>query len=139
MTRKNFGVDMARRIMLRDKGTCVYCGGIATQVDHVVPASKGGPAIMANGVASCAGCNGKKRGNITEECLVRGLVYLARVGEDINWVDSLYIKSSQLTENQKRTARILLQSDLSRSDISFIINTSEEELDMFILENEETP
>jgi len=135
--RKNFGVGMARRIMLRDKGVCIYCGNIATQIDHVIPASKDGPSITANGVACCTHCNMNKKGKLSEEYLVKGLVHLVRIGEDIGWVDSLYTdKLYNMSHTQELALRLLLQSELSRSDISFCLSIDEDTLDEIIGEME---
>ena len=36
-------VPLTRRaVFARDGGRCVYCGGVATSIDHVVPRSRGG-------------------------------------------------------------------------------------------------
>ena len=49
------------RVLARDGWTCFYCGQDATQVDHIVPVSKGGdPIDMDNMVASCAKDNNLK-------------------------------------------------------------------------------
>jgi 5-methylcytosine-specific restriction endonuclease McrA len=50
------------RILLRDRHTCHWCQGRATQVDHLRPVSKGGTNAETNLVAACAGCN-NRRGN----------------------------------------------------------------------------
>jgi RHS repeat-associated protein len=39
---------------------CAYCGGQATQADHIKPYSKGGPTTVANGNPACASCNASK-------------------------------------------------------------------------------
>jgi len=49
-----------RMVLMRDKGCCQYCGGLAENVDHVVPRSRGGQNVWTNVVASCAKCNNKK-------------------------------------------------------------------------------
>jgi len=49
------------RVLQRDNYTCFYCGGDATQADHVIPISKMGDALdMDNMVAACARCNNAK-------------------------------------------------------------------------------
>ncbi|WP_285662906.1 HNH endonuclease [Actinorhabdospora filicis] len=54
-------VSLSRRaIFARDKWKCVYCGGPAETIDHVIPRSKGGAHIWENVVAACARCNHKK-------------------------------------------------------------------------------
>jgi hypothetical protein len=35
----------------------MYCGGVATSVDHVIPRSRGGKHVWDNVVASCRRCN----------------------------------------------------------------------------------
>ena len=51
-------VPLTRRALFaRDGGRCVYCGGVATSVDHVIPRSRGGLHVWDNVVASCRRCN----------------------------------------------------------------------------------
>lgn len=40
---------------------CVYCGGPAPTVDHIVPVSKGGTSEWSNLAAACKSCNSSKR------------------------------------------------------------------------------
>jgi 5-methylcytosine-specific restriction endonuclease McrA len=47
-------------VIARDNGTCAYCGGHATTVDHVLPRSRGGKNSWTNTVAACGGCNQRK-------------------------------------------------------------------------------
>ena len=56
--------DRLRRQMLADpKAQCAYCGcslhrpGEKIHIDHVIPASAGGPSLAANLVLACASCN----------------------------------------------------------------------------------
>jgi 5-methylcytosine-specific restriction endonuclease McrA len=47
-----------RRLILKMHDyLCVYCGGEANTVDHVIPTSKGGTDEPFNLVACCARCN----------------------------------------------------------------------------------
>lgn len=48
------------RVLRRDNNVCQYCGREATEVDHVVPVSRGGSHNLTNLVASCSACNAKK-------------------------------------------------------------------------------
>ena len=48
------------RVLRRDGNVCQYCGSPATEVDHVVPVSRGGGHALSNLVASCHGCNADK-------------------------------------------------------------------------------
>jgi len=51
-------VPLSRRaVFTRDGQTCVYCGGSATSIDHVVPRSRGGTHTWDNVVAACRRCN----------------------------------------------------------------------------------
>jgi len=54
-------VPLSRRaVFIRDGQTCVYCGGSATSIDHVVPRSRGGTHTWDNVVAACRRCNHTK-------------------------------------------------------------------------------
>ena len=54
-------VPLSRRaVFTRDGSTCVYCGGSATSIDHVVPRSRGGTHTWDNVVAACRRCNHTK-------------------------------------------------------------------------------
>lgn len=51
-------VPLTRRALFaRDGGRCMYCGAVATSVDHVIPRSRGGLHAWDNVVASCRRCN----------------------------------------------------------------------------------
>ena len=51
-------VPLTRRALFaRDGGRCMYCGAVATSVDHVIPRSRGGKHVWDNVVASCRRCN----------------------------------------------------------------------------------
>ncbi len=56
------------RILERDNFTCRYCGlrapDIELQIDHVIPASKGGSSQDSNLVAACVECNAGKRADL---------------------------------------------------------------------------
>ena len=61
-------VPLSRRaVFTRDGQTCVYCGGSATSIDHVVPRSRGGTHTWENCVACCARCNHKKADKLLAE------------------------------------------------------------------------
>ena len=49
-----------QRILERDGYVCSYCGGAATDVDHVVAVRWGGSNEDGNLVASCGHCNRSK-------------------------------------------------------------------------------
>jgi 5-methylcytosine-specific restriction endonuclease McrA len=48
-------------------GPCVYCGGVATQVDHVRPLTRGGWEHESNLVPACRPCNYSKRNRLLTE------------------------------------------------------------------------
>lgn len=51
-------VPLTRRALFaRDGGRCMYCGAVATSVDHVIPRSRGGQHAWDNVVAACRRCN----------------------------------------------------------------------------------
>lgn len=54
-----------RNVYLRDKNTCQYCGKKCSteesNLDHVIPKSKGGPMNWKNIVVACIPCNNRKR------------------------------------------------------------------------------
>lgn len=54
-------VGLTRRaVFARDGWRCVYCGGGAETIDHVLPRSRGGRHTWENVVAACARCNHRK-------------------------------------------------------------------------------
>ena len=48
-------------------GGCAYCGAMATQVDHVLPLSRGGTDDRGNLVPACRFCNMEKLDFTPEE------------------------------------------------------------------------
>ena len=75
------GVTKAK-LLRRDRHTCAYCGQVFgerdLQVEHVVPASRGGPCTWMNLVTACAACNGRKADRTPDEAGMP-LVYLPYV------------------------------------------------------------
>ena len=57
-------------------GPCAYCGGTATDVDHITPRSRGGSEKMRNLAPACSRCNSEKGNRTPAEwqawCLRRG-------------------------------------------------------------------
>lgn len=47
-------------VLRRDRHICVYCGGRADTIDHVLPRCRGGGDTWFNLVAACQMCNGLK-------------------------------------------------------------------------------
>src|SRR6188768_4314545 len=54
-------------VLQRDRHTCRYCGGPATELDHVQPYSRRGLTTAANLVAACSSCNKSKGDRPPEE------------------------------------------------------------------------
>ena len=59
------------KLLKRDRHTCAYCGVVqdhrALTVDHIVPASRGGPLSWMNTVAACRACNSRKAARTPDE------------------------------------------------------------------------
>jgi 5-methylcytosine-specific restriction endonuclease McrA len=56
-----------RRVLARDRHTCVYCGAAADTIDHIRPVSRGGKNEWTNLVAACRRCNCRKADRTIEE------------------------------------------------------------------------
>lgn len=64
----SFTPGQFQKVIALQKGLCFYCGepgGLITE--HVVPLSKGGTNWIANIVAACVPCNGRKGARLLEE------------------------------------------------------------------------
>ena len=46
-----------KAVLARDNYTCVWCGHVATTVDHIIPWSRGGSWFVHNLMAACLSCN----------------------------------------------------------------------------------
>ena len=58
-------------VLKRDRHRCAYCGGRATTIDHVLPASRGGTWSWLNTVAACGACNSRKSNRTPREAGMR--------------------------------------------------------------------
>lgn len=58
-------------VLARDRRRCAYCGGRATTIDHVLPASRGGAWSWLNTVAACESCNRRKADRTPREARMR--------------------------------------------------------------------
>lgn len=60
-----------RRLTLRDRSTCAYCGEVFAecdlQIEHILPASRGGLVTWQNTTVACAICNSRKRDRLPHE------------------------------------------------------------------------
>lgn len=69
---------------IRLSGPCVYCGDIATTVDHIRPLSKGGHEAEYNLVPSCGSCNSSKNAKLLIEWKPERVAYAISVSELVN-------------------------------------------------------
>jgi 5-methylcytosine-specific restriction endonuclease McrA len=60
---------------------CTYCGGVAGEIDHIVPVTKGGTNDWDNLAPICRGCNKRKSTATPLDALMR--IHLADLHE--NW------------------------------------------------------
>lgn len=58
-------------VLRRDRHRCAYCGGCASTVDHLLPASRGGEWSWLNTVAACGPCNARKANRTPQEAGMR--------------------------------------------------------------------
>lgn len=60
-----------RRLCVRDRATCGYCGVVFAECDleieHILPASRGGPFTWQNLTCACRPCNARKRDRLPHE------------------------------------------------------------------------
>jgi 5-methylcytosine-specific restriction endonuclease McrA len=77
LTRKN--------VILRDRGTCQYCGRSGDTVDHIMPRSRGGRDSWENCVCACATCNRLKNNRTPDEANMR-LLSKPRKPALVNWL-----------------------------------------------------
>jgi len=87
---KDYKAEVKDEIWERDGGICVYCGNPGQVVDHVVPLSKGGPALLSNGVLACRRCNTQKSNRLDLLLLARAFYYLLSKGASLEWLDDLW-------------------------------------------------
>jgi len=57
---KGWAWERTRQRIIKRDGCCVYCGGPAEVVDHVIPRARGGSDDDANLRACCTRCNQRK-------------------------------------------------------------------------------
>ena len=74
---------------------CVYCGARATQVDHIVPVSRGGSYELANLVASCRKCNFTKNTSLPSEA---GMTIKREPDERLRIVETYDAKTVEVIE-----------------------------------------
>jgi 5-methylcytosine-specific restriction endonuclease McrA len=96
---------LRRQILSRDRHACAYCGRWANEVDHRVPASRGGLTIVANLTACCAECNRSKgartfdewqRGEVRKRALAASLATALRAERSSQSPSPLTVKTRPL-------------------------------------------
>lgn len=88
---RTFSPQFTKKIFERDKGTCVYCGAPAAEIDHVIPYREGGKGISSNCVCTCRSCNQAKKNHPNDDIyLTRAIFWLLQCGENISWMDEFY-------------------------------------------------
>ena len=62
-----------RRVFLRDRYTCLYCGVHTRELtlDHLIPRHQGGAHTWVNLVSACKSCNQRKAGRTPKEANMR--------------------------------------------------------------------
>lgn len=68
-------------ILRRDGYTCVYCGGYASTIDHIIPKSRGGGDTWGNLAAACVEHNQAKADQTPEEAGMK-LLWLPHTGKN---------------------------------------------------------
>lgn len=72
--RQHVTAQQRRSVLGVHRYICVYCGGKADTVDHIVPVAKGGGRRNSNLAASCYECNKAKGVMTVEEFRASGYV-----------------------------------------------------------------
>lgn len=57
--RNSFSKTTRQKIYERDDGKCQMCGGVGTEIHHVVFRSQGGRGVFTNGLTLCQPCHRK--------------------------------------------------------------------------------
>lgn len=61
--RNSFPSYVRKKIYERDGGRCQQCGGIGTEIHHVVFRSQGGRGVETNGLTLCTPCHRRVHDN----------------------------------------------------------------------------
>jgi hypothetical protein len=60
-------LSQAEYILIRNESACVYCGQVATEIDHIRPLTRGGWEHSENLVPACRSCNASKGSKLLTE------------------------------------------------------------------------
>lgn len=53
-------------VLNRDRHTCHWCGGPATECDYLIALAHGGPMTATNAVAACKTCNSRRGATVRQ-------------------------------------------------------------------------
>lgn len=67
------------QVLERDGYVCAYCGGEATEADHIIPKDAGGKDELGNLVAACKPCNSRKGNRLIARMTWFNRSWLSRV------------------------------------------------------------
>lgn len=59
--------EIAARVRIRDRNTCIWCKNPASEVHHIKPLSRGGLTSMSNLACICETCHNKRHGHMHAE------------------------------------------------------------------------
>lgn len=94
---------LREEVLTRDGHTCYICKGVATQVDHLIPKSKGGPDTHDNTAAICAQCNQRKSDKIGNAEMNAAFLFLPT--DTPPSIDSLSPRRRLATKTNRLTTR----------------------------------
>jgi len=55
--RNEFSRELRQEILLERDGVCQQCGGIGTEIHHVMPRARSGRGVKTNALLVCASCH----------------------------------------------------------------------------------
>ncbi len=61
------GYNIREYLLEKNKRKCAYCGGIGSQIEHIIPKAKGGSSRVDNLTLACRHCNEKKGNRLPDE------------------------------------------------------------------------
>lgn len=124
-------------IFARDDHTCQYCGAagpdVELQVDHVVPASKGGGDEPTNLVTACRSCNRRKGSGLLDSLPATVTAALRRpYAPEKHRDDSLVVRqfSGEIRDRAKIVAvqqKITLKELVTRALLAYLAEHEQEQ------------
>lgn len=76
-------VPVSVYVAIMKSGACVYCGGVATSVDHIIPLARGGHEAEYNLVPACGTCNSSKGDRLLIEWRGDRISHAVRVSDKV--------------------------------------------------------